>query len=106
MTLHVKRYVLIKDCNIVWCEKTSWDRFCARIIRNILTQKIYCKVRNKIAYQEYLKIFFDSLSTNVILIAVTMITHCIQEYKSEEHRLDKFEKLNMKSKWTFAYISD
>ena len=35
-----------------------------------------------------------------------MITHCIQEYESEEHRLDKFEKLNVKSKWIFAYISD
>ncbi len=65
---------------------------------NILIQKIYCKVRNEIAYQKYLKIFFDSLSTNVILIAVTMITHCIQEYESEKHRLNKFEKSNVKSK--------
>ncbi len=73
---------------------------------NVLIQKIYCKVRNEIAYQEYLKIFFDLLSTNVVLIAVTMITHCIWEYESEEHRLDKFKKLNVKSKWTFAYIND
>jgi len=65
---------------------------------NVLTQKFYCKVRNKIAYQEYTKIFFDSLSTNVVLIAVTMITHCIREYESEEYRLDKFEKLNVKNK--------
>ncbi len=73
---------------------------------NILIQKIYCKVEDEIAYQEYLKIFFDLLFTNVILIAVTMITHCIWEYELEEHRLDKFEKLNVKSKWTFAYIND
>jgi len=65
---------------------------------NILTQKFYCKVRDKIAYQEYMKIFFDSLSTNVVLTAVTMIVHCIQEYESEEHRLNKFEKLNVKNK--------
>ncbi len=65
---------------------------------NVLIQKIYCKVRNEIAYQEYLKIFFDLLSTNVILIAVTMIAHCIWEYESEEHRLNKFEKLNVKNK--------
>jgi hypothetical protein len=65
---------------------------------NILTQKFYCKVRNEIAYQEYTKIFFDSLSTNVVLIAVTMIIHCIQKYESEEHRLNKFKRLNMKNK--------
>jgi len=65
---------------------------------NVLIQKFYCKVKDEIAYQEYMKIFFDLLSTNVILIAVIMITHCIQEYESEEHRLDKFERLNMKSK--------
>jgi len=65
---------------------------------NVLIQKIYCKVRNEIAYQEYLKIFFDSLSTNVVLIAMTMITHCIQEYELKKHKLNKFEKLNVKSK--------
>jgi len=65
---------------------------------NVLIQKIYCKVKDEIAYQEYSKIFFDLLFTNVVLIAVTMIAHCIQEYESEEHRLDKFEKSNVKSK--------
>ncbi len=73
---------------------------------NILIQKIYCKVKDEIAYQEYLKIFFNSLSINIILITVTMITHYIWKYESEEHRLDKFEKLNVKNKWTFAYIND
>ncbi len=53
-----------------------------------------------------MKIFFDSLSTNVVLIAVTIITYCIWEYESKEHRLDKFKKLNVKNKWTFAYIND
>ncbi len=73
---------------------------------NVLTQKFYCKVRDEIAYQEYMKIFFDSLSTNVVLIAMTMITHFIWEYESKEHRLNKFEKSNVKNKWTFAYIND
>ncbi len=73
---------------------------------NVLIWKIYCKVKNEIAYQEYSKIFFDSLSTNVVFIAVTMITHYIQEYELKKHRLNKFEKLNMNSKWTFAYIND
>ncbi len=65
---------------------------------NVLIQKIYCKVRDEIAYQEYLKIFFDSLSTNVVFIAMIMITHCIQKYESEEYRLNKFKKSNVKSK--------
>jgi hypothetical protein len=65
---------------------------------NILIQKFYCKVKDEITYQEYMKIFFDSLSTNVILIAMTMIVHCIQEYESEKYRLNKFERLNMKNK--------
>jgi hypothetical protein len=65
---------------------------------NVLIQKFYCKVRDEIAYQKYMKIFFDLLSTNVVLIAVTMIIYYIQEYESEKHRLNKFKRLNVKNK--------
>lgn len=43
------------------------------------------------AFQIHTSALFDPLPVDTVLLAVTMIAHCIWEYESGEHRIEKFE---------------
>ena len=119
---NVRNYVdtLLQQNNFV-CESVHWTslhyhlltswkssscRFLTRIILSALLSTVFAQFKTDIVFYKYIKNLFTLFQSHLVIFAVIMIAHCIQKWKTEKFKLDKFEDFKVIDKFNVWILAE